>query len=85
MVSRLLAQVLFSWLQQRGIHQQVQVATMDGFTSYSTAVATMLLQVVKVMGLFHVLHLAAEKLQVCQQRLKEELQGRQRTERRPIV
>ena len=72
------AQVLRGWLQERdpGFRKQVQVVTMDGFAGYATAVDEVLPQATKVMDPFHVVHLAAEKLTRCRQRLQRETQGR---------
>ena len=72
------ADVLRSWLQERdpGFRSQVQVVTMDGFTGYATAVDEVLPQARKVMDPFHVVHLAADKLTGCRQRLQRETTGR---------
>lgn len=72
------AQVLRGWLQERdpGFRKQEQVVTMDGFAGYATAVDEVLPQATKVMGPFHVVHLAADKLTRCRQRLQRETQGR---------
>lgn len=72
------AQVLRTWLQERdpGFRKQVQVVTMDGFTGYATAVDQALPQARKVMDPFHVVHLAADKLTGCRQRLQRETTGR---------
>lgn len=68
------ADVLRTWLQERdpGFRSQVQVVTMDGFTGYATAVDQFLPQARKVMDPFHVVHLAADKLTGCRQRLQRE-------------
>lgn len=72
------ADVLRTWLQERdpGFRSQVQVVTMDGFTGYATAVDQVLPQANKVMDPFHVVHLAADKLIGCRQRLQRETTGR---------
>ena len=72
------ADVLRTWLQERdpGFRSQVQVVTMDGFTGYATAVDQVLPQARKVMDPFHVVHLAADKLTGCRQRLQRETTGR---------
>jgi len=54
---------------------------MDGLNGYATAVDTMLPTSKKVMHPFQVVHLAAEKLQVCRQRLQYELVGKCEVER----
>ena len=72
------ADVLRTWLQERTpeFKRQVQVVTMDGFAGYATAVDQVLPEARKVMDPFHVVHLAADKLTVCRQRLQRETQGR---------
>ncbi len=49
---------------------------MDGFTGYATAVEEQLPQADKVMDPFHVVHLAADRLTSCRQRLQRETTGR---------
>lgn len=72
------ADVLRTWLQERdpGFREQVQVVTMDGFTGYASAVEQVLPGATKVMDPFHVVHLAADKLTGCRQRLQQETTGR---------
>ena len=72
------AEVLRTWLQERSpeFRRQVQVVTMDGFAGYATAVDQALPQARKVMDPFHVVHLAADKLTGCRQRLQRETSGR---------
>jgi len=72
------AEVLRSWLQERtpDFRKHVQVVTMDGFTGYATAVDEVLPPARKVMGPFHVVHPAADKLTWCRQRLQRETTGR---------
>ncbi|MBG9348279.1 transposase, partial [Corynebacterium belfantii] len=55
--------------------EQIQVVTMDGFTGYTTAVEEQLPQANKVIDPFHVVHLAADKLISCRQRLQRETTG----------
>ena len=43
---------------------------MDGFTGYATAVDEVLPQARRVMDPFHVVHLAADELTWCRQRLQ---------------
>ena len=71
------ADVLRTWLQERSesFRKQVQVVTMDGFTGYASAVDEVLPHATKVMDPFHVVHLAAEKLTGCRQRLQRETTG----------
>lgn len=72
------ADVLSGWLKERdpSFREQIQVVTMDGFTGYATAVEEQLPQAHKVMDPFHVVHLAADKLTACRQRLQRETTGR---------
>jgi transposase len=72
------AEVLRTWLQERdpGFREQVQVVTMDGFAGYASAVDQVLPDATKVMDPFHVVHLAADKLTGCRQRLQRETSGR---------
>ena len=72
------ADVLRTWLQERdpGFREQVQVVTMEGFTGYASAVDQVLPGATKVMDPFHVVHLAADKLTGCRQRLQQETTGR---------
>ncbi|MGO1990866.1 MAG: ISL3 family transposase, partial [Corynebacterium sp.] len=72
------AEVLRTWLNERdpGFRQRVEVVTMDGFAGYATAVDHALPAATKVMDPFHVVHLAAEKLTGCSQRLQRETTGR---------
>ncbi|MGP9611614.1 ISL3 family transposase, partial [Corynebacterium sp. AOP36-E1-14] len=72
------AEVLRTWLNERdpGFRQRVEVVTMDGFAGYATAVDHALPAATKVMVPFHVVHLAAEKLTGCRQRLQRETTGR---------
>lgn len=72
------AEVLRTWLNQctPGFRTNVQVVTMDGFAGYATAVDEALPAATKVMDPFHVVHLAADKLTGCRQRLQRETAGR---------
>ena len=72
------AEVLRTWLNERDPQflAGVQVVAMDGFTGYATAVDHALPAARKVMDPFHVVHLAAEKLTGCRQRLQRETTGR---------
>lgn len=72
------AEVLRTWLKERTpeFRKNVQVVTMDGFTGYASTVEEVLPQATTVMDPFHVVHLAAEKLTGCRQRLQRETTGR---------
>ena len=72
------AEVLRTWLNEctPGFRTNVQVVTMDGFAGYATAVDEALPAATKVMDPFHVVHLAADKLTGCRQRLQRETSGR---------
>lgn len=71
------ADVLHRWLHARDpdFRAQLKVVTMDGFTGYATAVDDVVPAARKVMDPFHVVHLAAEKLTACRQRLQRGLTG----------
>jgi len=72
------ADVLKTWLDERDpqFRDTVEVVTMDGFTGYATAVNHALPGARKSMDPFHVVHLAADKLTGCRQRLQRETTGR---------
>ena len=72
------ADVLKTWLDERDpqFRDTVEVVTMDGFTGYATAVDHALPAARKVMDPFHIVHLAADKLTGCRQRLQRETTGR---------
>lgn len=80
------AEVLRSWLDERdpGFRHAVQVVTMDGFAGYATAVDQTLPAARKVMDSFHVVHLGAEKLTGCRQRLQRETTGRRGKKNDPL-
>ncbi|MGD7003891.1 ISL3 family transposase [Corynebacterium halotolerans] len=80
------AEVLRTWLQERdpGFRKQVQVVTMDGFAGYASAVDQVLPDATKVMDPFHVVHLAADKLTGCRQRLQRETTGRRGRKEDPL-
>ena len=80
------AQVLKGWLNERepDFRDTVEVVTMDGFTGYATAMDHVLPTARKVMDPFHVIHLAAEKLTGCRQRLQRETTGRRGRKNDPL-
>ena len=55
---------------------QVKVVAMDGFTGYKNAATTAVPDAVTVMDPFHVVALAGAKLDLCRQRLQQQLLGR---------
>ena len=57
---------------------------MDGFAGYATAVDHALPAATKVMDPFHVVHLAAEKLTGCRQRLQRETTDRRGRKNDPL-
>lgn len=77
MVAGRSAEVLTSWLQARDrtFRDRVKVVTMDGFTGYHTAAKDALPHARTVMDPFHVVHLAAEKLTTCRQRIQQATRG----------
>lgn len=80
------AEVLRTWLRERDpqFRAGVQVVTMDGFAGYATAVDHDLPAARKVMDPFHVVHLAAEKLTGCRQRLQRDTTGRRGRKNDPL-
>ena len=74
-------------MQQRSeaFRESVQVVTMDGFAGYATAVDHALPAATKVMDPFHVVHLAADKLTVCRQRLQRMTTGRRGKKNDPCI
>jgi transposase len=66
------------WLTERPptFRAQVQVVAMDGFTGYKTAATQSVPDAVTVMDPFHVVALAGAKLDLCRQRLQQQLLGR---------
>jgi transposase len=71
------AQVFSTWLEARSpqFRAGVEVVAMDGFTGYKNAAATALPDAVTVMDPFHVVHLAAGKLDLCRQRVQQDTVG----------
>lgn len=80
------AAVLSDWLGQRGqgFRDRVEVVTMDGFAGYATATKQALPRAQAVMDPFHVVHLAADKLTVCRQRLQRMTTGRRGKKNDPL-
>ena len=68
---------LKDWLDARdpAFRDRIRVVTMDGFTGYRTATAESLDKARAVMDPFHVVHLAAEKLTLCRQRVQQDTCG----------
>ncbi|MGW4482192.1 ISL3 family transposase [Rhodococcus triatomae] len=68
---------LAEWLGKRdnNFRSRVRVVTMDGFAGYRTATAEALPAARAVMDPFHVVHLAAEKLTMCRQRIQQATRG----------
>lgn len=71
------AEVLKAWLdkQEANFRSRVKVVSMDGFAGYRTATAEALPAARAVMDPFHVVHLAADKLTVCRQRVQQDTCG----------
>ncbi|OZC31606.1 ISL3 family transposase [Gordonia polyisoprenivorans] len=65
--------VLKAWLGARdqSFRDRIRVVAMDGFTGYRTATDEALDKARPVMDPFHVIHLAAEKLTLCRQRVQQ--------------
>lgn len=68
---------LKNWLDARdqAFRDRIRVVTMDGFSGYRTATAESLDHARAVMDPFHVVHLAAEKLTRCRQRVQTDTCG----------
>ena len=77
MVAGRSAEVLTTWLNARdaNFRSRVQVVAMDGFAGYRTATAEALPTARAVMDPFHVVHLAADKLTACRQRIQQDTCG----------
>ena len=77
MVAGRSAAALQDWLAQRepNFRRRIQVVAMDGFTGYHSATTEALPDARPVMDPFHVVHLAAEKLTVCRQRIQQDTCG----------
>ena len=71
------AKVLTEWLDARDqvFRDRVKVVTMDGFAGYHSAAAKAVPAARTVMDPFHVVHLAADKLTVCRQRIQQATTG----------
>ena len=77
MVAGRSAAVLTDWLhaQDPNFRRRIQVVSMDGFAGYRTATADALPAARAVMDPFHVVHLAADKLNLCRQRIQQDTCG----------
>lgn len=71
------AAVLKGWLNAQDVNfrSRVKVVAMDGFAGYRTATVDALPAARAVMDPFHVVHLAADKLTVCRQRVQQDTCG----------
>jgi transposase len=71
------AAVFSTWLEARPreFRAGVEVVAMDGFTGYKNAATSQLPDAVTVMDPFHVVHLAAGKLDQCRQRVQQDTLG----------
>jgi transposase len=74
------------WLESQTpeFRNQVEVVSMDGFTGYKTAAAETLPAATAVMDPFHVVALAAEKLDQARQRVQRATTGRRGTKNDPL-
>lgn len=77
MISGRSAKALTDWLDDRDqvFRDRIKVVTMDGFAGYHSAAANAVPEARTVMDPFHVVHLAAEKLTLCRQRVQQETTG----------
>lgn len=71
------AKVLSDWLDSRDqqFRDRIKIVTMDGFAGYHTAAASAVPAARTVMDPFHVVHLAADKLTTCRQRIQQATTG----------
>src|SRR5699024_3471367 len=67
------AAVMSNWLDARDpeFREAVEVISLDGFAGYHRAAAESLPAATTVMDPFHVVHLAAQKLTACRQRIQQ--------------
>ncbi len=77
MISGRSAKVLTDWLDARdqAFRDRIKVVTMDGFAGYHTASAKAVPEARTVTDPFQVVHLAAEKLTLCRQRIQQDTTG----------
>lgn len=71
------AKALTEWLEERDqqFRDRIKIVTMDGFAGYHTAAAHAVPLARTVMDPFHVVHLAAQKLTLCRQRIQQATTG----------
>ncbi|MGB6244047.1 ISL3 family transposase [Gordonia sp. (in: high G+C Gram-positive bacteria)] len=71
------AAALETWLdrQEPNFRSRIQRIALDGFAGYHRAAADAIPQARTVMDPFHVVHLAAEKMNLCRQRVQQETKG----------
>jgi transposase len=71
------AAVFSTWLAERSAEFRagVEVVAMDGFAGYKNAATSQVPDAVTVMDPFHVVHLAAHKLDLCRQRVQQDTLG----------
>jgi transposase len=71
------AAVFSDWLEARTpeFRASVEVVAMDGFAGYKNAATSQVPDAVTVMDPFHVVHLAAHKLDLCRQRIQQDTLG----------
>lgn len=86
MVAGRSAAAFAGWLRERdqSFRDRVKIVSMDRFAGYHTAPKEVLPQARKVMDPFHVVHLAAEKLTVCRQRVQQVTLGHRRRSGAPL-
>jgi transposase len=72
------AAALTDWLAARTptFRAQIEIVAMDGFGGYKNAATSAVPDAVTVMDPFHVVALAAAKLDTCRQRVQQQTQGR---------
>lgn len=77
MISGRSAKTLTDWLGGRDqqFRDRIKIVTMDGFAGCHTAAARAVPRARTVMDPFHVVHVAAEKLTACRQRIQQATTG----------
>lgn len=80
-------QVLKAWMAARDqrFRDRIKVVAMDGFTGYKSATTEELPTARVVMDPFHVVHLAANKLDLCRQRIQQQACRHRGPHRRPAL
>ncbi len=77
--------VLKAWMARtQAFRDRITTVAMDGFTGYKTATSEELPKARVVMDPFHVVHLAAGKLDLCRQRVQQQVCGHRGRKNDPL-